>query len=93
MERQTTNEAPLEAQLIDPDETRRRLASEITEVEAAITLVASGSASAVTLTGLRFGEQVTQRFQAEASARGVVLDPIFWPEDAGCDLTVQAIDE
>jgi hypothetical protein len=78
---------------MDPLETQRRLASEITEVESAIALVASGSASGVTLSGLRFGEQVMQRFQAEAAARGVVLEPIFWPEDEGCDLTVRRIDE
>jgi len=77
----------------DPLETQRRLASEITEVESAIALVASGSASLVTLSGLRFGEQVTERFRAEAAARGVVLEPIFWPEDVGFDLTVRRIDE
>jgi hypothetical protein len=77
----------------DSDETQRRLASEVTEVESAIALVASGSASTVTLSGLRFGEQVTKRFLANAAARGVILDPIFWPEDEGCDLTVRRIDE
>jgi hypothetical protein len=89
MERQETNDPDLAG----PLETQRRLASEITEVESAIALVASGSASTVTLSGLRFGEQVTQRFLAEAAARGVVLDPILWPEDDGCDLTVRRIDE
>jgi hypothetical protein len=89
MEPQKTHEV----EHTDPDETRRRLASEIVEVESAIALVASGSASTVTLSGLRFGEQVTQRFLAEASLRGVVLDPIFWPEDEGCDLIVRRIDE
>jgi len=77
----------------DPLETQRRLASEITEVERAISFVASGSASMVTLSGLRFGEQVTRRFLAEAAVRGVVLEPIFWPEDVGFDLTVRRIDE
>ncbi|HEX7490410.1 MAG TPA: hypothetical protein VF337_01760 [Candidatus Limnocylindrales bacterium] len=89
MERQKTSDT----ERVDPLETRRRLASEITEVEAAIALVASQSASAVTISGLRFGEQVAQRFLTEAAARGVVLEPILWPEDNGCDLTVRRIDE
>ena len=77
----------------DPGETRRRLTSEIAEVESAITLVASGSASRITLTGMRFGEQVARRFHAEAAAKGVRLEPIPWPEDAGCDLIVRRSDE
>ncbi|HEY1168018.1 MAG TPA: hypothetical protein VGE81_03405 [Candidatus Limnocylindrales bacterium] len=77
----------------DPEETRRRLASEVTEVESAIALVASGAASRVTLSGLRFGEQLARRFGAEARARGVRLEPILWPEDVGCDLIVRKIDE
>lgn len=77
----------------DPEETRRRLTSEVAEVESAIALVASGSASRVTLTGLRFGEQVARRFRAEATSKGVRLEPLPWPEDAGCDLIVRRIDE
>jgi hypothetical protein len=77
----------------DPEETGRRLTSEVAEVESAIALVASGSASRVTLTGLKFGEQVARRFRAEAHSKGVVLEPIPWPEDAGCDLIVRRIDE
>ena len=77
----------------DPEETRRRLTSEVAEVETAIALVASGSASRITLTGLRFGEQLARRFRGEARLRGLRLDPLPWPEDAGCDLIVRRIDE
>jgi hypothetical protein len=77
----------------DLQETKRRLASEVTEVESAMALVASGSASRITLTGLKFGEQVAARFRPEATARGMVLEPILWPEDVGCDLIVRRIDE
>jgi hypothetical protein len=77
----------------DPEETRRRLTSEVAEVEGAIELVASGSASRITLTGLRFGEQVARRFRAEAQSKGIRLEPLPWPEDAGCDLIVRRIDE
>jgi hypothetical protein len=75
------------------DETRRRLTSEVVELEGAIQMVASGPASRVTLTGLKFGEQLAHRFQAEARSRGLLIEPIPWPEDAGCDLIVRRIDE
>ena len=77
----------------DSEETRRRLASEVAEVEGAMALVISGSASRVTLGGLKFGEQLAHRFLAEATSKGIALDPIPWPEDAGCDLIVRRIDE
>jgi hypothetical protein len=77
----------------DPEETRRRLTSEVAEVESAIELVASGAASRITLSGLRFGEQMAKRFRADAQSKGVHLDPIPFPEDAGCDLIVRRIDE
>jgi hypothetical protein len=76
----------------DPEETRRRLTSEVGEVESAIALVASGSATRITLTGLRFGEAVADRFQTEARSKGVQLDAIPWPDDAGCDLIVRRTD-
>ena len=56
-------------------------------------MVASGAASRITLSGLRFGEQIAQRFRADAGSRGVRLEPIPFPEDAGCDLIVRRIDE
>jgi hypothetical protein len=77
----------------DPEETRRRLTSEVAEVESAIALVASGAASRITLSGLKFGEQLARRFRAEARLRGLSLDPIPFPEDAGCDLIVRRTDE
>jgi hypothetical protein len=36
---------------------------------------------------------VARRFRAEAAAKGIRLEPILWPEDAGCDLVVRRIDE
>ena len=76
----------------DSAETERRLASEVAEVEGAIALVASGAASRVTLTGLRFGEPVMARFLKTAAVAGLVLEPIPWPEDAGCDLIIRRND-
>ena len=76
----------------DSAETERRLASEVAEVEGAIALVASGAASRVTRTGLRFGEPVMARFRKTAAVAGLVLEPIPWPEDAGCDLIIRRND-
>ena len=77
----------------NPEETRRRLTSEVAEVEGAIALVASGAASRITLSGLRFGEEVAKRFRADAQSKGVRLDPLPFPDDAGCDLIVRRTDE
>ena len=77
----------------DPEETRRRLAAEMQEVRGALALVASGAASRVTLAGLRFGDELTARFSQEAAAAGIRIEPLFWPDDAGCDLIVRRIDE
>jgi hypothetical protein len=64
---------------------------ELAEVEAAIALVGSGAAAEVSLTNLRYGEEVLRQIRARGADRGVVLEPIPWPEDAGCDLTVRQI--
>ena len=77
----------------ESEETRRRLTSEVAEVEGAMEMVASGTASRVTLAGLKFGEQLAGRFRSEALSKGVALEPIPFPEDAGCDLIVRRIDE
>jgi hypothetical protein len=89
MERDQTRPSPT----ADPEETKRRLTSEIAEVEGAIAMVSSGAASRITLSGLKFGEQLARRFRVEAQSRGLRLEPIIWPEDAGCDLIVRRIDE
>jgi hypothetical protein len=42
--------------------------------------------------GLRFAEAVMERLRDEADRAGVVLDPLYWPEDAGCDVDVRRKD-
>lgn len=59
----------------------------------AIALVASGTATRVTVAGLRFGEQVVARLGAEAASVGVRLEPVFWDDDAGCDVIARKIDD
>lgn len=73
------------------DTTERRLERELTEVAAAIQLVASGVASRVEIAGIRFGQLLAERMRDEATEHGVRLDPEPWPEDAGCDLLVQRL--
>jgi hypothetical protein len=77
----------------DAEVTRRRLAAEIADVQSAIALVATGSANSVTIGGLRFGDEVARRFEADARSRGVRLEPILRPDDAGCDLVVRKLDD
>jgi hypothetical protein len=77
---------------LDRDETRRRLEREIEEVTAGIALVASGSASRVSVSGIRFGEELIERLRGEAERNGIVLVAEPWPEDSGCDLVIRRID-
>jgi hypothetical protein len=76
----------------DAQTTAQRLAIELPDVEAAIELVRSGVATRVTMGGLRFAEAVMERLRDEADRAGVVLDPLYWPEDAGCDVDVRRKD-
>jgi hypothetical protein len=72
-----------------PDLATERLTGELADVQASISLVATGVATRITLTGLRFGRQVAERLGPSASSRGVDLETSFWPEDSVCDVHVQ----
>lgn len=67
----------------------RELEREIAEVETAIALVRSGAASVVSVANLRFGEQVLEQIRADQGDWGVLLKPLPWPEDSGCDIEVR----
>lgn len=75
------------------DETRRQITFEVRNVTGAIALVASGGATRVTVAGLRFGEQVVAQLQAEALCAGVRLEPVYWDDDAGCDVIARKTDD
>jgi hypothetical protein len=77
---------------LDPSIATRRLDVEIGEVRAAMALVATGRASRVGLTGLRFGPELLERLRGEADRAGVRLVEEPWPDDAGCSLSVEASD-
>jgi len=80
----------------DPRDTSASVAREIdrelAEVEAAIALVRSGAAAEVSVTNLRFGEEMLRQIHERGGDRGVRLDPIPLPEDIGCDLRVRRSD-
>lgn len=69
--------------------TRGRLESELSNVAVAVEMVATGAATRVTVGGLRFGDQLAARFHDEAARRGVSVAPLYWPDDAGCDVVVE----
>jgi hypothetical protein len=71
-----------------PDLATERLAAEVADIEASVAMVASGAASHITLTGLRFGQQVAERLSASAARHGVHLEASFWPEDSVCDVHI-----
>ena len=59
-----------------------------------MSMVVSGAASRVTLSGLKFGDELVATVsRRSATPRAFVLEPIPWPEDAGCDLIVRRVDE
>jgi hypothetical protein len=68
-----------------------RLAAELADVEASVTLVASGVASRITLTGLHFGQELTELLAGQAATRGVLLEASFWPDDTCGDVRVSHV--
>jgi hypothetical protein len=78
---------------LDPSIAARRLDVEIREVRAAMALVASSRSSRVRFTGLRFGPELLKRLRADADRDGLRLVEEPWPDDAGCNLSVQASDD
>jgi hypothetical protein len=74
---------------IDP--ATERLASEVADVRASIAMIRSGVATNITLTGLRFSQQLAERLGAAAAAQGVLLEASFWPEEENGDLHVTTL--
>jgi hypothetical protein len=77
---------------LDARQVGRRLDAEIGEVRAAILLVARGTASRVRIVGLTFGDAVIDALRDDATRHHVRLEPVYGPDDTGCDVTVVAID-
>ena len=68
---------------------QERLAGEFADVQASIELVASGMASRITLTGLRFGRMLAEQLGAAAESAGVELETSIWPEEDSSDISVR----
>jgi hypothetical protein len=71
-----------------PDLTAERLAGELADVQASISLVNSGVAASITLTGLRFGRQLAESLREAAAGQGVLLEATFWTDDDRGDIHV-----
>jgi len=70
------------------DQAAERLASEMADVEASISLVADGAVSSMTLTQMRFGQQLAGHFGPIADRMHVRLETSFVDEGSTCDIHV-----
>jgi hypothetical protein len=75
---------------LDRDLTQRSIEREMDLVADAIRMVAAGAAPTVTLVGLDFGPAVATASAAVATAAGVVLEALWLPDEAGCDIRVRS---
>jgi hypothetical protein len=79
---------------IDDELARQSIGREVELISGAIDMVASGGSPAITLAGLEFGPALVQAWSDRATAAGVALEPLWHPDDTGCDIRVQrALDE
>jgi len=80
-------------QTLDSDLTRRSIERELDLVAVAIRMVAGGGAPGVTLVGLEFGVAVLEGSAGAARDAGVVLEALWQPDDARCDIRVHRLVE
>lgn len=78
----------------DPDRTatlevQRTLDREAALLTSAVEFVAGGGAPSTTIGGLRLCEAVIAIVEPIASARGVVLEPLWNADESGCDVRVR----
>ncbi|HLY15496.1 MAG TPA: hypothetical protein VKR24_14205 [Candidatus Limnocylindrales bacterium] len=73
---------------LDTDATRRSIERELDLVLVAIRMVAGGGAPGVTLVGLEFATSVLEGARPFATEAGVLLEPLWQPDDARCDIRV-----
>ena len=71
----------------------RTLDHEMDLVREAIAMVAGGGSRRVTVGGLRFGEALIAPARVLATNAGVRLVPLWMPDDAGADITIERIDD
>jgi hypothetical protein len=77
---------------LDSDLTRRSIERELDLVAGAISMVAGHATPAITLVGLDFGPAVLATSEQQAREQGVVLEPLWRPDDTGCDIRVHSLE-
>ena len=73
------------------DDTISTLDREIELVKGAVRMVATGSASRLTVAGLWFGAAVVDVLDAWARLAGVALEPLWGLGDSPCDIRVTRV--
>ena len=68
---------------------QRAIDREVELVTSAINLVASGGASSTMVIGLRLTDAVIEIVQPLAAQRGVVVEPLWGPDETTCDVRVR----
>jgi len=81
------------AESLDTHLTERSIERELDLVVGAIRMVAAGGAPGVTLVGLDFGPAVLERLAQEARDAGITLEPLWHPDESGCDIRVHRPNE
>ncbi|HEY6570052.1 MAG TPA: hypothetical protein VIZ22_07175 [Candidatus Limnocylindrales bacterium] len=67
----------------------RTLEQELLLVREAIDMVAGGGAPRVVVGGLQFGEALIEPARELAGAAGVLVVPLWMPDDAGADIAIE----
>jgi len=70
----------------------RTIEHEMLLVREAIAMVAGGASPRVTIGGIHFGEALLVAARGLAVEAGVRLVPLWAPDDAGADISVERID-
>ena len=65
------------------------LEQELLLVREAIDMVAGGGAPRVVVGGLQFGEVLIEPARELAGAAGVLVVPLWMPDDAGADIAIE----
>jgi len=72
----------------EADDVRATLDRETDLLLGAIRLVATGGARSADIAGLRLAESAMAIARPEAEALGLVLSPLWRPDESGCDVHV-----
>jgi hypothetical protein len=71
---------------------QRAIDREVELVTSAINLVASGGAPSTMVIGLRLTDAVVEIVQPMAAQRGVVVEPLWGPDETTCDVRIRRLE-